>query len=125
MTAEADLSGYRVMVVEDEYYLASDQARALRGAGAEVVGPCPTDAAARSELEAQPPDAAVVDINLGAGPSFKLAEALKDRGVPFVFVTGYDQEAIPAEFEHVERLEKPVQLRQVVNAVARLVQPAA
>ncbi|AWN51090.1 PAS domain S-box protein [Methylobacterium sp. 17Sr1-1] len=120
MTGEPDLTGRRVLVVEDDYYLATDAARALRGAGAEVLGPCATEADARAELVEQRPDAVVVDINLGPGPSFKLAEALKDRGIPFVFTTGYDAEVIPAEFAEVERLEKPLQLRQIVGAIAKL-----
>ena len=66
----------------------------------------------------------VVDINLGPGPSFKLAETLKDAGIPFVFTTGYDAEVIPAGFEAVERLQKPLQLRQIVGAVAKLTMAA-
>ncbi|WP_246776840.1 HWE histidine kinase domain-containing protein [Microvirga sp. VF16] len=125
MSGEADLGGHRILVVEDDYYLASDAVRALQGAGAEVMGPFPTEEAARAELEAQRPDAAVVDINLGAGPSFKLAEILKGRGIPFVFTTGYDQKVIPQEFSGIERLEKPVQLRQIVGAVAKMLTKAA
>ena len=121
MTGEADLSGQHVLVVEDDYYLASDTARALRGAGAGVLGPCPTEAAARDELEERRPDAAVIDINLGSGPSFTLAEILMSRGIPFLFMTGYDIDVIPAAFETVERLQKPVELRQIVAAVARLI----
>lgn len=125
MTGEANLSGHRVLVVEDDYYLATDAVRALEGAGADVMGPCPDEEAARAELEEQRPDAVVLDINLGAGPSFKLAEHLKDQGIPFVFTTGYDPEAIPEEFDHVERLQKPVPLRQIVSAVAKLLTAAA
>jgi CheY-like chemotaxis protein len=124
MTGEPDLTGRRVLVVEDDFYLATDAARALRGAGAEVMGPCATEDDARAELAEQQPDAAVVDVNLGPGPSFKLAETLKNSGIPFVFVTGYDAEAIPAEFGGVERLEKPFQLRQIVGAVAKLTRAA-
>ena len=120
MTGEPDLTGRRVLVVEDDFYLATDAARALRGAGAEIMGPCATEEDARAELEGRRPDAVVVDINLGPGPSFKLAETLRDRGIPFVFTTGYDAEVIPMEFAGVERLEKPFQLRQIVGAVARL-----
>ncbi|MGX7703690.1 PAS domain S-box protein [Methylobacterium sp. Gmos1] len=120
MTVGPDLTGRRVLVVEDDFYLATDAARALEGAGAEVAGPCATEEDARAELDGQRPDAVVVDINLGSGPSFRLAETLKDRGIPFVFTTGYDAEVIPAEFVGVERLEKPFQLRQIVGAVARL-----
>jgi CheY-like chemotaxis protein len=121
MSGEADLSGHRVMVIEDDYYLASDVSRALQGAGAQVMGPCPNEEAARAELTEQRPDAVVMDINLGAGASFKLAEYLKDNRIPFAFVTGYDENVIPAEFAGVERLEKPVQLRQIVNSVAKLI----
>jgi PAS domain S-box-containing protein len=124
MAGEADLSGHRILVVEDDYYLATDTARALRGAGAEVLGPCPTEDRAHDELDDQRPDAAVLDINLGAGPSFKLAAMLKDQGIPFVFTTGYDFETIPAEFDGIERLQKPLQLRQIVSAVATLVNKA-
>ena len=124
MTGEPDLTGRRVLVVEDDYYLATDTARALRGAGAEVLGPCATEEDARAELAERRPDVVVVDINLGPGPSFKLAETLKDSGIPFVFTTGYDAEVIPAEFEGVDRLEKPLQLRQIVGAVAKLIAAA-
>jgi len=121
MPAQPNLGGHRVLVVEDEYYIASDAARALQGAGAEVLGPCPSEDAARTELESQLPDAAILDINLGRGPSFKLAESLQARGIPFVFVTGYDQEVIPEQFIGVQRLQKPVQRRQMIEAIARLV----
>lgn len=125
MTGEPDLSGLRVLVVEDEYFIATDAARALRSAGAEVIGPCSTEEAARAEIEARRPDAVLVDINLGTGPSFKLAESLKSQGIPFVFVTGYDQGMIPEEFSHIARLEKPTQLRRIIGAVAKLLTPAA
>ncbi|MDV2984364.1 UNVERIFIED_CONTAM: PAS domain-containing protein [Methylobacteriaceae bacterium AG10] len=118
MTGEPDLSGHRVLVVEDDYYLATDTARALLSAGAEVIGPCPTEEAARDALEDGAPEAALVDINLGSGPSFTLAALLRERGVPFVFITGYDEGVIPPDFADVERLQKPVELRRVVHFLA-------
>ena len=36
------LAFYRVLVVEDEYFLADDMAKALRKLGADVVGPAPS-----------------------------------------------------------------------------------
>ncbi|WP_162242225.1 PAS domain-containing protein [Methylobacterium sp. Leaf123] len=118
MTGEPDLSGYRILVVEDDYYLATDTARALQGAGAEVVGPCPSEEAAREALDEGAPAAALVDINLGSGPSFTLAALLRERGVPFVFITGYDEGVIPPDFADVERLQKPVELKRVVHFLA-------
>jgi DNA-binding response OmpR family regulator len=84
MTGEPDLGGVRILVVGDDYYLATDAARALRGAGAEVLGPCSAEEEARDVLARQRPDAVLLDINLGPGPTFKLAETLKDNGIPFV-----------------------------------------
>ena len=120
MTGEADLRGHRVLVVEDDFYLANDTARALQGVGAEVLGPCSTEEAARDELEEAHPTGAVVDINLGRGPSFALARTLRQQGVAFVFITGYDEAVIPPEFEGVARLQKPVELRQVVGSLAKV-----
>ncbi len=49
-----------------------------------------------------------------------MARLLKARGIPFVFLTGYDPDVIPDELADIERLQKPIQLRNVVEAVARL-----
>ena len=121
MSDRSDLSGHRVLVVEDEYYIATDTARALRDAGAEVVGPCPSEIIAGEAVARQRPDAVIVDINLGEGPSFMLAESLMARGIPFLFVTGYDEEIIPEEFGGIARLQKPVELHQMIAAVSKLV----
>ncbi|WP_236846825.1 MULTISPECIES: response regulator [unclassified Bosea (in: a-proteobacteria)] len=120
MNDTSDLSGYQILVVEDEYFIAADMTRELQGAGAHVVGPCPTEESARAALAKSRPDAALVDINLGRGPSFKLAEALRDRGIPFLFLTGYDRDGIPVEYIDVRRIEKPCQLHQVVGAISQL-----
>lgn len=124
MHEDAKLDGHRVMVVEDEYFIATDAAHALRVAGADVMGPCPSEDAASAAVEQQRPDAVIVDIDLGEGPSFTFARSLKARGIPFVFVTGYDEDVIPVEFQGVERLQKPVEIGQMIDAVSRLVQPA-
>ncbi len=118
MIGEADLSGHRILVVEDDYFLAADTAHALRSVGAAVLGPCPTEEAARDEIEAVTPTGAVIDLNLGTGASFALAGELRARSVPFVMVTGYNAEVIPSEFEAYPRLQKPVQLREIVRALA-------
>lgn len=53
----------------------------------------------------------MLDINLGAGLALKLAETLKDWGLPFIFNTGYEGEVISAEVEGVARLQKPLAFR--------------
>lgn len=125
MPSATNLSGRHVLVVEDDFYLANDADRALRAAGASIVGPLPRSALALDALAQDGIDAAVVDINLGEGPSFELADALKAAGVPFVFVTGYDEVQIPARFSDVTAVQKPADARAVVTAVAALLRQEA
>ena len=120
MTVDQPLQGKRILVVEDDYYLATDEKALLEGAGATVVGPFGSACEERDIVAAGPLDGAVLDINLGGGPSFDLAGLLADRGVPFVFVTGYDKAVIPQHLAAVPRLEKPFRDREFVAAFAQL-----
>ena len=121
MTGAPDLTGRNVLVVEDDYYLAGDTAAALRGAGATVLGPCPSEEAALDLLERETPSHAVLDLNLGGGgPRFEIAHTLKARGVPFIFLTGYDPDVVPPDLADVARLQKPVALRTIVETIERL-----
>ena len=115
-----NLSGIRVLVVEDDYYLATDLQDTLEAAGAKILGPFPDEVEAGKDLDAVRPDCAFVDINLGQGPSFELPRALVRLGIPFAFVTGYDAHTIPDEFANVEHIEKPVDANRAVAVAARL-----
>ncbi|WP_200960785.1 HWE histidine kinase domain-containing protein [Rhizobium sp. Root708] len=121
ITGAPDLTGKIVLVVEDDYYVASDTVAALRGAGAQVLGPCPTEEDALRLLEEETPTCVVLDLSLGGGgPRFEVAHKLVKRGTPFVFLTGYDPDVIPDELAGVVRLQKPIALRDIIEAVSRL-----
>jgi DNA-binding response OmpR family regulator len=120
MTGERALDGMHVLVLEDDYYLATDAQEGLEKAGAEVVGPFRDAGAAIERAAVETIDCAVLDINLGDGPSFDTARALMGRGIPFLFVTGYDGNVIPDEFAGVGRLEKPLTEHRLVEAVRKL-----
>ena len=114
------LSGKRVLVVEDNYILAMDVCHWLEAAGAEVVGPAPDAEQARELLAQGDVDGAIVDINLGQGPSYEIAHSLAERGVPFLLTTGYDHSAIPPEHRSAPRLEKPFRGSDLVQALVGL-----
>lgn len=120
--AAPSLAGAKVLVLEDDYYLATDLQEALEDAGATVIGPCSDAPDALRLLSEQRPDCALLDVNLGQGPSYDLPRELTKHGVPFAFVTGYDKNVIPAEFAAAERLEKPLGPRDAALVAARLVQ---
>jgi CheY-like chemotaxis protein len=116
--SEARLSGRRVLIVEDDYFLAYDLKDELARAGAEVVGPVGRlSDALRLVTMGEPLDAAVLDINIGGQLVYSVADALRARNVPFVFTTGYDAEVIPAEYAEVTRYEKPTKLAKLGEAL--------
>jgi hypothetical protein len=62
-------------------------------------------------------DGAVLDIKLRDGLVYPVAEALRARGVRFVFTTGYNEQAIPDRYKDVARYEKPFDPTQVARAL--------
>ena len=117
-TAEA-LQGRRLLVVEDEYILAMDLAHSLEDQGAEVIGPAGAVAPALALLaSSEKLDAAVLDINLGGTLVYPVVDALRERGVPCVFVTGYSRWVGPEAYANIPRLEKPVELRALARALS-------
>lgn len=122
--ASRDLAGSRVLIVEDEYFLADDARSTLLGVGAQVIGPVPTAAEATALIEgSQTIDCVLLDINLGGEMAFGVADVLQARNVPFAFLTGYDREAVPFRFSAIPALAKPVQTGQLVALVERLIRP--
>ena len=119
--SHSSLASRRVLVVEDEFFLADDVAEALRALGAEVVGPVPTGAMALALLDGERVDAAVLDINLRGETIFPLADVLRARGVPFVFATGYDESATPPAYRDVPRWEKPFNPQDLVRALPSVI----
>jgi CheY-like chemotaxis protein len=118
-TRNNELVGLRVLLVEDEYLIATDLADALRDAGAAVVGPAATvkraldliaDIGCRLNF-------AILDVNLGNELVYPLADRLAARGIPFVFTTGYDQGSIPSAYANVPRYEKPIDRRQLMSCL--------
>src|SRR3954452_17809813 len=104
----SDLEGARVLVVEDEYFIAADIARALDAAGGRAVGPAGSIEQARRLLKEQQVDAAILDLNLHGEMAYPLVSDLAQRGLPCVIMSGYSPESLPESVRHVPSLEKPV-----------------
>jgi CheY-like chemotaxis protein len=114
------LRGVRVLVVEDDYHQAQSFARALKDAEADVRAPSSSAAAALDMIATAAPQCAVVDIHLGNGPCYRVPHCLKDRGVPFIFVTAYDRTGLSPAFDDIECLDKPVEDSRLVSTLSRV-----
>lgn len=72
-------------------------------------------------LADEPIDAAVLDVNLGDVMSYPIADRLKGRGIPYMFLTGYDGWSLPDEFRDAARLAKPFPMHTVITMIEALV----
>jgi CheY-like chemotaxis protein len=106
------LVGLRVLVVEDEAMVAMLIEDFLTDLGCVVVGVAGTLASglklARDTSIAI--DGAMLDINLGGEKVFPIADVLADRGIPFVFATGYGPEGLAPRFAGHSVITKPFKL---------------
>ena len=83
MSALAPTILKRILIVEDEYFIAEDLAHGLRRRGALVLGPVATiDDAMEIINEGGPLDGAVLDVNLGGRMSFAIADVLRKKACP-------------------------------------------
>ena len=117
----ASLDGLRVLVVEDEFLVASVIQQMLESAGCAVVGPVARVGDAVAAAETQPCDAAVLDVNLAGERVDPVADALSRRNVPFAFVTGYIRAGLPRAHAMRPRLCKPFRMADLIDTVSRLV----
>ena len=118
-----ELRDMRIMIVEDEIMIGLSLELSLTDEDAIVLGPYSTADRALDRLdEAPPPDAAVLDVQLGKTSSQPVAERLREMGVPFLFTTGQaDIDTLSAEFPDTPVLEKPVREDDVIAALRGLV----
>ena len=116
------LAGRRVLVVEDEYFLADDIVRTLTALGARVVGPYGDLQEATNIVDRDIAiDAAIVDVNLRNEMAFPLARVLRSRKVPLVFTTGYDKSSIESEFHDVRLLGKPLDMSAMARELTNMI----
>lgn len=112
------LAGRRVLIVEDEYFLADDLRQILVELGVEVLGPVATLGEGLHIIESENQiDSAVLDVQLRGKDVFAISAALKSRKIPFVFTTGFGEAKIPAEYGDVPRFEKPFELEALIVAL--------
>jgi CheY-like chemotaxis protein len=113
------LDGVRVLLVEDEAIIAMTAEDMLGELGCCVATTAATLAEAMAALEGGGFDIALLDINLRGEQSFPAATALRGRGVPFIFTTGYGSAGRGPEFDDVLVVTKPYQLADLEAAIRR------
>jgi CheY-like chemotaxis protein len=121
MTSTFPLEGLRVLIVEDEALLAFEMVEGLQAFGAVPLGPIATvERAIKFVQVTNDIDAALLNVMLHRREAFPVAEQLRRRGIPFVFVTGND-EAVKARFPGTPVHPKPADMTKIVLTLASVV----
>lgn len=110
----------RVLVVEDEPLIALDLVDMLTEGGFQVVGPVSLVAEALHLIRSEGCDAAVLDVNLGRETAEPIAICLRERGTPFLVLSGYSRAQHPTGFDGAPSLAKPVSATDLIREVSRL-----
>lgn len=121
--ASDDLSGVRILLVEDSWPVGQAMKRLLQVMGAEVAGPAASGDEAERLFSEQTPDLALVDFHLREGElATGLIDRLHDRGVPVIVITGYA--VLPAAPKNVVTvLQKPVSVELLLATLRPLIAP--
>ena len=107
MTASAAAPARRVLVVEDEMLLGMLLEDMLTDMGHVVVGIVPRVIEALAAAQREAFDLAILDVHLNGQAVFPVADALIERGIPFVFATGYGERGLPEQYRNRPILQKP------------------
>lgn len=110
--------GVRVFVVEDEGAIAMMIEEMLEELGCEVLASVAQLATALEIARTAQVDLAILDVNLAGERIFPVAEILRERGIPFLFSTGYGASGLPSEFAQYPVLRKPFSQNDLQQKVA-------
>lgn len=111
MREEKFLRGRRILVVEDLMLIALDLVTIVEDLDGTACGPVATVADALRAVVEEQPDGVLLDINLAGESAYPIAEELTRRGIPFIFMTGYD--AVPAGYARFPFVTKPFDYAEV------------
>ena len=110
----------RILVVEDETIVALFMEDLLVELGYEVAGIVSRLEEAMARADDRSFDFAILDVHLAGKEVFPFADALVERGVPFLFATGYGARGIPERLRNRPTLQKPFRPDELADTITKL-----
>jgi two-component SAPR family response regulator len=114
------LLGKRILIIEDEFFLALCVGQVLEEQGCAVIGPATSVQEGLDLIEKTKVNGAILDINLNGEMVYPVAKELMDRNIPFIFATGYRPLDLPSFYDDVPRLEKPIETGLFIRTLKKV-----
>jgi CheY-like chemotaxis protein len=124
-SATVAATGKRILVVEDEPMIRMLLDGMLEDLGYTMAAEAGGIEEAMTVAKQAEFDAAILDVNLNGQPITPVVEILVQRGLPFVFATGYGQRGVPEAYRTTVTLQKPFQLDALEQALKAITPNAA
>lgn len=115
--SQGSSAGKRVLVVEDELMIRMLLQDMLDDLGHTLAGEAGRIDEAMTLAQQAEFDVAILDVNLNGEPISPVVEVLVQRGLPFVFATGYGQRGVPERYRRTPTLQKPFQAEALAQAL--------
>lgn len=109
-----------MLVVEDELFVAMLVEDMLGDLGCTIVGLAASANEAESLARTAVIDFALLDVNLDGETSFAAADILRERNIPFVFITGYGEQGVRGDLRDAPVLSKPIDPRHLARVVGAI-----
>ena len=117
-----DRPARRILLVEDEAFLAFMLELDLKDAGYTVIGPYANVTKALEAVKSAPVDAAVLDVNLNGDFVFPLADHLMAQNVPVILLSGYGERQLPERYRSLPLLAKPHAPEMLLKEIIALIE---
>lgn len=108
----------RVLILEDDPFIAMDLQDILEADGHQVVGAVGSVADARPHVS-EALDYALLDVDVADGKSFSIAQELQDRHIPFSFVSASRPADLPKPLQAADFIPKPYQETTILRSVGQ------
>jgi DNA-binding response OmpR family regulator len=125
MTMPQDTSRRRILLVEDEAMIAMLVEDMLEDFGHKLVKVATRLEEALTAARNEVFDLAILDLNLGGALTYPVADMLRDKGVPFIFATGYGSGGLKEAYSDLPTLQRPFNQEALGLAIMGALGPRA
>ena len=120
MSPDGPMPNARLLIVEDEYLIRLLLEDMLVELGCDIAAVASNLDEGKTAAQATEIDLAILDVNIDGQQIFPVADILRSRKVPFIFITGYGARGLPENYRETPTLQKPFQMQDLKTTLARV-----